>query len=108
MKKMALTLSAVTVGLFAFAGTASAGQPKEDICHNGSTYNSLTMEYDPISFSISIAGRQVAMAVEKHLENHGDLDTFMETGEGEECKFLDDGETVECAVVTLCEANPVE
>ena len=107
MKNIALTLTVVTVGLFAFAGTASAGQPKEDICHNGSTYNLETMEYDPISFSISIAGRQVAKAVDKHLENHGDLDSFMETGEGEECELLDDGVTVECSVVTLCKANPI-
>jgi hypothetical protein len=103
MKKQIIAIS--TVVLLGTGGTALAGNPKEDICHNGSTYNSETMEYDPISFSIRIAGRQVAKAVDKHLENHGDSDDFMETGEGEECELLDDGETVECAVVTLCEAN---
>jgi hypothetical protein len=58
---------------------------------------------DPISFVITIAGRDIAEAVEKHVVNHGDLETYVEGGEGKECKLLDDG-TVACEAVTLCDA----
>ena len=105
MKKQIIAIS--TVVLLGTAGAALANGHKESICHNGSTYNSTTMEYDPISFVITIAGRQHAKAVEKHVENHGDLDeAYIEVEvPGEECELLDDGVTVECDEVTLCEAD---
>ena len=102
MKKQIIAIS--TVVLLGTAGAALAGGHKESICHNGSTYNSGTGENDPISFVITIAGKNLAKAVEKHMENHGDLDTYQEGGAGEECELLDDGVTVECDDVTLCEA----
>ena len=103
MKKYILALStAVVVGS---AGTALADGHKESICHNGSTYNSTTLEYDPISFVITIAGKNLAKAVDKHVENHGDLELYIEGDPGQECELLDDGETVECDEVTLCEAD---
>ena len=72
------------------------------ICHNGSTYDEGTMMETPISFVITIAGRRIAKAVDKHVANHGDLETYEEGGKGEECKLLDDGNTIDCKVVTLC------
>jgi hypothetical protein len=83
------------------AGSVLAKDHKESICHNGSTYNEATMMEEDISFVITIAGRDIARAVEKHVTNHGDLETYEELGEGEECELLDDG-TVACDVVTLC------
>jgi len=83
------------------AGSVLAKDHKASICHNGSTYNSDTQTEDPISFVITIAGRDIARAVEKHVLNHGDLETYVELGEGEECELLEDG-TVACDVVTLC------
>jgi len=83
------------------AGSVLAKDHKESICHNGSTYNEATMMEEDISFVITIAGRDIARAVEKHVANHGDLETYVESGEGEECKLLDDG-MVACDVVTLC------
>jgi hypothetical protein len=74
---------------------------KASICHNGSTYNEDTGE-ERISFVITIAGRAIARAVEKHVVNHDDLETYMEIGPGEECELLDDGITIGCKVVTLC------
>jgi hypothetical protein len=88
-------------------GNALADNHKESICHNGSTYNSTTQESDPIAFVITIAGKQTAKAVDKHVANHGDLETYVETVAGEECELLDDGVTVECDEVTLCEADTV-
>jgi hypothetical protein len=102
MKKQIIAIS--TVVLLGTAGATLANGHKASICHNGSTYNSTTMESDPISFEITIAGKQLAKAVNKHVENHGDLETYQESGPGEECELLDDGVTVECDEVTLCEA----
>ena len=106
MKNKIIAIS--TVLLLGTGGAALAGGPKQSICHNGSTYNSTTMEYDPISFVITIAGKQHAKAVDKHVENHGDLeDTYLvgELDAGEECDLDVDGETVVCEPVTLCEAD---
>ena len=105
MKKLVLAIS--TTVMVGSAGTALADNHKESICHNGSTYNAVTQESEPLSFVNTIAGKQKARAVDKHVENHGDLETYVETGEGEECELLDDGVTVECDEVTLCEADVV-
>lgn len=102
MKKQIIAIS--TVLLLGTAGAVLADEHKLSICHNGSTYNSGTGENDPISFVITIAGKESAKAVEKHVENHGDLETYLEGAAGEECELLDDGVTVECDEVTLCEA----
>lgn len=105
MKKLVLAISsAVMMGSM---GNALAADHKESICHNGSTYNPITQESDPIAFVITIAGKQTAKAVDKHVENHGDLETYVEAGPGEECELLDDGETLDCDEVTLCEADVV-
>ena len=104
MKKQFIALS--TVVLLGTAGTALADGHKLSICHNGSTYNSTTMEPDPISFEITIAGKKRAKAVQKHVENHGDLETYEILGTGEECELQDDGETVVCDEVTLCGPLP--
>jgi len=53
-------------------GSVLAKDHKASICHNGSTYNSDTQMEDPIAFVITIAGRDIARAVEKHVANHGD------------------------------------
>jgi len=100
MKKFAVALCAGV--MLGSAGSVLAKDHKASICHNGSTYNSDTQMEDPISFVITIAGRDVARAVEKHVANHGDLETYIESGEGEECELLEDG-TVACDAVTLCE-----
>ena len=100
MKKKIIAIS--TAALLGTAGAALADGHKLSICHNGSTYNSTTMEYDPISFEITIAGKQHAKAVDKHIENHGDLETYEILGISEECELQDDGETVICDEVTLC------
>jgi hypothetical protein len=78
-----------------------ANDHKASICHNGSTYNSDTQMEDPLSFVITITGREIAKAVEKHVVNHGDLETYAVIGEGEECELLEDG-TVACDIVALC------
>jgi len=83
-----------------------ADEHKLSICHNGSTYNSSTGENDPISFVITIAGKQPAKAVEKHVENHADLEDYLEGAAGQECELLDD-ETVQCDDVTLCGADVI-
>lgn len=101
MKKQIVAIS--TAVLFGAVGTAFANEHKQSICHNGSTYNAGTMESEQISFVITIAGKQHAKAVNKHVENHGDWETYQETVLGEECELLDDGETVECDEVMLCE-----
>jgi hypothetical protein len=99
MKKLIVALcTAVMLGC---AGSVLANDHKASICHNGSTYNEATAMEDPISFVITIAGRQLAKAVEKHVLNHGDLETYEELGDGEECELLDDG-TTDCKTVTLC------
>ncbi len=103
MKYQIMALS--TVFLVGSMGAANADNHKQSICHNGSTYNGTTMESDPISFVITIAGTQHAKAVEKHVANHGDLETYLEAGEGEECELQDDGVTVLCEEVTLCEED---
>ena len=107
MKKKIVAIS--TAVLLGTAGTALADDHKLSICHNGSTYNSTTMESDPISFEITIAGKQHAKAVQKHVANHGDLETYEILGTDEECELQDDGETVVCDDVTLCGplADPV-
>ena len=99
MKKLIVALcTAVMLGC---AGSVLANDHKASICHNGSTYNEATATEDPISFVITIAGRQLAKAVDKHVLNHGDLETYQDDGDGEVCKLLDDG-TTECKTVTLC------
>jgi hypothetical protein len=104
MKKLIVAVS--TTIILGSAGAVLAKDPKASICHNGSTYNEGTQVEDPISFVITIAGRSTAKAVEKHVENHEDLETYQvgEEGGGLECELLEDGlMTVECDVVTLCE-----
>jgi len=99
MKKLIVALC--TAVMLGSAGAVLAKDHKASICHNGSTYNSETQMQDRISFVITIAGRSTARAVEKHVANHGDLETYLELGEGEECKLLDDG-TTDCKAVMLC------
>ena len=99
MRKLIVALC--TVVMLGSTGSVLAKPDKTSICHNGSTYNSDTLMEDPISFVITIAGKQIAKAVDKHVANHGDLETYLEGGDGEECKLLDDG-TIDCQVVTLC------
>ena len=97
-----LIVALCTVVMLGSAGSVLAKDHKLPICHNGSTYDEDDMMETPISFVITIAGRSIAKAVEKHVDNHGDLETYQELGEGEECKLLDDGITIDCKVVTLC------
>jgi len=104
MKKQIIAIS--TVVLLGTAGAVLADGHKLSICHNGSTYNSTSMESDPISFEITIAGKQHAKAVQEHVENHGDLETYEILGTGEECELQDDGVTVVCDEVTLCGSLP--
>ena len=90
------------------AGSVLAKDHKTSICHNGSTYNEATMMEEPISLVITIAGRAIAQAVEKHVVNHGDSETYVEIAPGEECELVDDGTgtgtmIVECNEVMLCE-----
>ena len=106
LKKLTVTLC--TVVMLGSAGSVLAKQDKQDkasICHNGSTYDESTAMEEPISFVITIAGKRIAKAVDKHVANHGDLETYVEGGEGEECELLDDG-TKACEVVTLCGPDP--
>ena len=82
-----------------------ANDHKAPICHNGSTYvddGGGGFIKVPISHVITIAGRSPAKAVEKHVANHGDLETYEELEDCEVCKLLDDGTGVDCKVVTLC------
>ena len=103
MKKLIVAVS--TTVMLGSAGAALAGGPKQTICHNGSTYNAGTEMEDPISFEITIAGKQNAKAVDKHVENHGDFEwVYLVLGPGEECELLDD-DSVECKEVTLCEED---
>jgi hypothetical protein len=99
MKKLIVALC--TVGMLGSVGSVLAKDHKASICHNGSTYDSGTMMEAPISFVITIAGKRIAKAVDKHVANHADLETYVEGVEGEECKLLDDG-TIDCKAVTLC------
>ena len=104
MKRITVVLCAGV--MLGSAGSVLANGHKASICHNGSTYNSDTQMEDPISFVITIAGREIARAVEKHMVNHGDSDTYVENGLGEECELVDDGTgtmIVECNEVILCE-----
>ena len=105
MKKLIVTLC--TVVMLGSAGSVLAKDHKASICHNGSTYIEATMMEEPLSFVITIAGRSIAQAVEKHVVNHGDLETYAEIGLGEECGLVDDGTgtgtmIVECNEVMLC------
>ena len=100
MKKFIVALG--TVALLGSSGAVLADNHKDSICHNGSTYNSGTQVEDPISFVITIAGKSTAKAVNKHVANHGDLETWEEDGTGEECELGDDGLTVECNDVMFC------
>lgn len=103
MNKLIVALG--TVAMLGSAGAALAGNDKLSICHNGSTYISEVEPEVPISFVITIAGKQHAKAVDKHVENHGDLETYEEGTETiQECELLDDGVTVECDDVIPCEA----
>jgi hypothetical protein len=106
MKKLIVVLC--TGVMLGSAGSVLAKDHKASICHNGSTYNEDTGMEDRISFVITIAGRAIARAVEKHVVNHGDLETYVENGPGEECELVDDGTgtmIVECNDVLLCELN---
>ena len=103
MKKKIVAIS--TVVLLGTAGAVLAGNDKLSICHNGSTYKSEVEPEVPISFVITIAGKQHAKAVEKHVANHDDSETYEVGSETvQECELLDDGETVECDDVIPCEA----
>ena len=103
MKKLIVALC--TGVMLGSAGSVLAKDHKTSICHNGSTYNEVTGMEDTISFVITIAGSQIAKAVEKHEVNHGDeVEAYLVGDEGEECKLLDDG-MVACEVVTLCEPD---
>jgi hypothetical protein len=100
-----LIVALCTVVMLGSAGSVLAKDHKLPICHNGSTYDEGTMMETPISFVITIAGREIAKAVDKHEANHGDSDTYVEMGLGEECELVDDDTgtmTVECNEVTLC------
>jgi hypothetical protein len=99
MKNLVVVLC--TAVMLAFAGSVLANDHKVSICHNGSTYDEATGIETPVSFVITIAGRQIVRAVEKHVLNHGDLETYQEDGDGEVCDLLDDA-TTECETVTLC------
>ena len=103
MKKTILMLFALV--LITFGGTALAKDHKVSICHNGSTYNSVTMMEEDISFVISISNK--GDAIQAHIDNHGDCPgLFAEVGPGYECEFIDDI-TIMCKEVTLCECNDV-
>lgn len=108
MKKLIVALC--TVVMVGSAGSVLAKDHKTSICHNGSTYNEATMMEEPISFVITIAGKRIAKAVGKHVDNHGDLETYEEeVVPGEECELVDDGTgnmIVECSEVILC--GPIE
>ena len=100
MKKSLVMLFAMV--LVIFGGTALADEHKVSICHDGSTYNSTTMEEEDISFVISVSGK--GNAVDAHINNHGDCPgLFAEVGPGQECELMIDGITVMCWEVTLCE-----
>ena len=101
MKKKIIAIS--TAVLLGTGGAALAGGPKQSICHNGSAYNTETMEYEPISFEITIAGKQHAKAVDKHVANHGDLVDYSPADEPSIACELDDDGLVACDLVTLCE-----
>jgi hypothetical protein len=110
MKKLLVVLC--TGVMLGSAGSVLAKDHRVSICHNGSTYNEETEMEDPISFVITIAGKAKAQAVQKHVANHGDLETYAELGEGLECELVVDdatGEsTVECSEVMLCgSADPL-
>jgi hypothetical protein len=103
MKKLIVALC--TGVMLGSAGSVLAKDHKTSICHNGSTYDEGMKMEVPISFVITIAGSQIAKAVEKHEVNHGDeVEAYLEGDEGEECKLLDDG-MVACEVVTLCKPD---
>ena len=103
MKKLIVALC--TVGMLGSAGSVLAKDHKASICHNGSTYDEGDAMETPISFVITIAGRGIAKAVDKHVANHGDWETYVEIGPGDECELVDDGTgamIVECNEVMLC------
>jgi hypothetical protein len=101
MNKLTSVLCATA--LLATAGSALAAKPtpvKQTICHNGSTYNLETMNYDPISFVITVSSNAVA----KHVANHGDLEVYQEEEvKGQECGFVK--EILVCKEVTLCKVT---
>lgn len=98
-KYFVVFLAAALVLLFGNSVYA-AKQPKVSICHNGGTYNSETREEEKLSFVITISGN----AVPAHIRNHQDCPTiFSDLGDGLECELQDDGMTVICETVTLCE-----
>ena len=108
MKKLIVALC--TAAMLGSAGTLLAKNTKETICHNGSYYNGtdangIVQEVD-ISFVISIAGRNVAKAVNKHVDNHSDLTDFQTDGTQEICEPSVDGNDPVCKYVTLC--GPVD
>ncbi|MDH3417729.1 MAG: hypothetical protein OEM64_15575 [Gammaproteobacteria bacterium] len=103
MKRLIVALcTAVMLGC---AGSVLANEHRIPICHNGSTYNVDGTE-SSISFVITIAGRQPAKAVAKHLEKHLDSDSYIERGPGQVCELGDDGAR-QCTDVTLCEDDPI-
>ena len=102
MKLKKLIVAVSTTVMLGSAGAVLAGDHnKASICHNGGTYNEDTQLEDPISFVITIAGRNIAKAVEKHVDNHADLETYQVLGLELECELLEDL-TVECNEVVLC------
>ncbi len=106
MNKLIVALCAVVMLGSAGSVLAKDHKAKASICHNGSTYNSETMVEDDISFVITIAGKEIAKAVDKHVANHGDSETYVDLGPGEECELVDDGTgtmIVECNEIMLCE-----
>ena len=103
MKKTIVML--LVAVLVSFGGTALAKDHKVSICHNGSTYNSVTMMEEDISFVISISNK--GDAIQAHIDNHGDCELpFVILGPGQKCKLEDDGSMV-CKDVMLCECNDV-
>jgi len=104
-----LIVALCTVVMVGSTGSVLAKDHKASICHNGSTYTLVddTLVEEPLSFVITIAGRAIAQAVEKHVVNHGDSETYEEIGPGEECELVVDDvtgeEMVECNEVMLCE-----
>ena len=109
MKKQIVALSAAVL----FSTAAFGGQPKQNICHNGTTVTSYVdgvAEYMPISFEINVSSRSAS----KHVDRHGDLVegqyVSYPNNPIEECdiEVNEYGESgVVCHMVTRCAADEV-
>lgn len=100
MNKYVVILSVAALMLLLGESAYAAKQSKVSICHNGGTYNSETREEEKLSFIITISGN----AVPAHIRNHHDCPTiFADLGDGLECELRDDGVTIICKTVALCE-----